>query len=78
MSLLAEIEAVQAPASGPRCGVALVLVDLPEPDSSELIDAMASHRYLGSAISKALGLRGITLPAITIQRHRRRECRCAR
>lgn len=78
MSLLAEIEAAASPRRGPACSIETVLAELPDSERAELEKALASARYLGSDIAKVLRGRGFHVANLTVNRHRRGDCRCAR
>jgi hypothetical protein len=63
---------------GPRCGVALLIEQLDTGHLADLDAAMANPAIPANAISKGLEAVGHDLPALTIQRHRRRDCNCPR
>lgn len=67
VALLAEGRAVRLDESKP--------VDLP--DRADWLDAVNDRDVVGSDLSRALAKRNIDLDQDTIQRHRRRECRCS-
>ena len=75
MSLLADIEAAGR-ATGPKCTIALILADLPPEDAEDLQTAIATERYTGNAIERALKARGYTVTSNSVLRHRRGDCRC--
>lgn len=60
---------------GYACGVERLLGTLDDDDRAALIDALGSEAPT-SAIARALTASGYVLAYQTLQRHRRRECRC--
>ena len=61
---------------GPRCTVGLTLDRLPDEDQAKLTAALDSPHIQGANIFRWLKARGIHIEQKTIQRHRRKECRC--
>lgn len=65
------------PRRGPNCSIALIVSTL-DPDTAELFHAAMDNPYApGTEIAKAMAERGYQMPAHSLQRHRRGECRCS-
>jgi hypothetical protein len=75
VSLLSDIEAQEKPKGSP-CSIPAIEAVLSPEDAADLEAALASPEISGTAIARALDGRGIKVSSSTIQRHRRRECRC--
>ena len=63
------------PGTGNRCTVTRVLDELPADRAAKLREALAS-KVTSARLARALEHSGIRLPANTVGRHRRHECRC--
>jgi hypothetical protein len=64
------------PVKGPACTIALALETLPDADAANLTAALENPHAPATAIARALAGLGHDVRAYTVQRHRRRECRC--
>ena len=62
--------------SGSKCVMGSVLKKLSEADRTDLDQAMANPEIPGSAIKKALNLRGFDVGNSSVYRHRRGDCAC--
>ena len=72
---LADALARQSPhLGGGRCAVCDLLSDLSEDDRNAFSDAISNPRMTGTMIVRALEDYGVSIPAGTLRRHRRREC----
>lgn len=60
-----------------RCQVALVARSMSKAQREDLIDAIEDPTLQATAISRVMRAQGKSLPAKSIQRHRRKECACA-
>lgn len=61
---------------GPRCGVGMLLREMPAADREALLKAMDNVQASGHWISNVLLEHGYKLSGFTINRHRRGECKC--
>lgn len=58
------------------CSIAVVLGSLADDEAAALTAALADEDITHAAISKVLRDNGHDIAAVTVSRHRRRECRC--
>jgi hypothetical protein len=61
---------------GPRCGVAIVLEEMPPDIVAKFTAAMANSHAPSTKIALAVKELGYQVPHDTIQRHRRNACSC--
>jgi hypothetical protein len=64
------------PEKGPACTIGLAFRSLSEADAANLTAALENPHAPSSAIARALSSLGHDAKPYTVQRHRRRECRC--
>lgn len=64
------------PEKGPACTIGLAFGSLSEADAANLTAALENPNAPSSAIARALSSLGYDVRPYTVQRHRRRECRC--
>mgnify|MGYP007090086211 FL=1 len=64
------------PRRGPNCSIALIIETADEATRELFAAALANPHAPGTDIAKAMAERGYPMPAHTLQRHRRGECRC--
>lgn len=64
------------PEKGPACTIGIAFDSLSEADAANLTAALENPHAPSSAIARALASLGHDVRAYTVQRHRRRECRC--
>lgn len=77
MSLLDDLSAPSlATPMGPRCTVPRILEKLDEPERSAVQAEIEGDRLTGHELSDRLGRHGIDIGYYSINRHRRRDCRC--
>ena len=76
MSLVQEAEALRHRQGG-VCGVYLLEQTLEPAERDELSEALASP-VQSAALARALSKRGHEVKSNALQRHRRRDCVCAR
>ncbi len=63
---------------GPPCSISVALETIPEDQADLLRKALENENARGIDIADALLPFGIDVSAHTVQRHRRRRCRCER
>ena len=61
---------------GPRCAIGAWLLANPQ-DADEMRGYLNDARRTGRSLVTDLAAVGIDFPLQTVQRHRRKECRCA-
>lgn len=76
--LKAAYQATATKPKGPPCSIATALSNLDPEDSDFLRELLADPDKPSSRISLALRAEGHEISQITVARHRRGECRCAR
>lgn len=69
---------MELPANKSKCDVSKILALMPESDRSTVTTALANPAYTGVAIARALTKSGHPIGESSVQRHRRRVCKCDR
>lgn len=62
--------------TGPQCSVGRALVELDGADADALRAALADETITAARLAAALRSIGVDVGHATINRHRRRDCRC--
>ena len=62
--------------AGGTCGMKLLYAKMPADLAAQVQDAMAEPAYTNPQIRRAIQSFGYEIPLNTVERHRRKECRC--
>lgn len=74
MSLAAALAVEAGRKPGPRCTLCVVLDRLPESDAAALTAALDGDEVTSAGIARALLREGHKISAVTVRRHRAKEC----
>jgi hypothetical protein len=75
MGLADALQATKATIKGPTCTMCTLLKELPADDRKALDAALVDLSFTGAAISRALKAEGYNISDMTVNRHRKADCR---
>lgn len=75
MGLAETLQASKQTISGPTCMMCALMVALPADDRKALEAALSDALFSGAAISRALKAEGHNISYMTVNRHRKADCR---
>jgi hypothetical protein len=64
------------PSRGPNCSISLIMSGADKETAQLFAAALKNPHAPATEIAKAMAERGYPMPAHSLQRHRRGECRC--